>query len=129
MADKDVWAIAFTSKKRDPDGVLQARAAEITSILDGKVKVGCFDIKAAGAKEIAGEVGVRTHNLPAIRVFLSRARSASKVEVKGDGNDLRPAQAMADDVLKLCADNKPAEGGSALQKITLALGGGGGDEL
>jgi hypothetical protein len=80
-ADADVWAVAFTSKKKDPDGALVARATELASEVKGKVKVACVDMKKPGIKDLAGEVGVRSHNVPAVRVFLSRARAATKVSV------------------------------------------------
>lgn len=63
----------------DPEGLASA-ADGLMAELEGKVKVGCFDYKVN--KDLAGEFNVRKFNLPQIRIFVSRARSPSKVSMK-----------------------------------------------
>ena len=68
----------------DPEGLGDA-ANGLMAELEGKVKVGCFDYKVS--KDLAGEFGVRKFNLPQIRIFVSRARSPSKVSMKHEEED------------------------------------------
>ena len=128
MDDSHVWVVLFRSKKKDPDEKIPVLGEGLQAALTGKVGVACVDMKLPGIKDIAGEIGVRAHNLPAARVFMTRARSATKVEIKGEEGEFLPADTVAAATLAELADNGKAADGS-IEKITLAVGGSGGDEL
>lgn len=128
MDSAKVWVTLFRSKKKDPEEKIHPMCEELASALTGKVGVAHVDMKVSGMKDIGGEIGVRTHNVPCARVFLSRARSASKIDIKGDDGEFLPAGVIANSALAILGDNGKAADGS-FEKITLALGGGGGDEL
>ena len=68
----------------------------LQNTVQGKMKVGCIDIKSAGAKELGSEYNVRKHNVPQCRVLVSRARAASKVALNDDDGILFGADAIAE---------------------------------
>ena len=118
MMSSNCWAVLFTSSTRDVD-----EAIKITERLGASLpglSIATADVDAV--KAVCSEFNVRKRMIPRLLVFNSRARQASIVKMVDTTLDEVLAQVKAE-----LTENTKSDDGN-YEKLTLAIGGGGGDE-
>ena len=118
MMSSQCWAVLFTSSTRDV-----AEAVKITERLGASLPgLAIASADVDDVKAVCSEFNVRKRMIPRLLVFNSRARQASIVKMVDTTLDEVLTQVKAE----LTENAKDAEG--RYEKLTLAIGGGGGDD-
>uniref|UniRef100_A0A7S1CBA0 Uncharacterized protein n=1 Tax=Bicosoecida sp. CB-2014 TaxID=1486930 RepID=A0A7S1CBA0_9STRA len=125
LADRAVWLIGMVAGN-ERSAALESALTAVADELPG-VAVGIVDIRTA--KAVGSEFGVRKRKAPKLFAFLTRSRSAAEVALAEEAADVEgSAGAIAAAVRELLAQEGNEVVNGAYQKITLALGGAGGEQ-
>ena len=114
-------AVLFTSETREtPESLLDDIHAEMPGLLLAKADVD-------SVKAFSSEFNVRKRMVPRLLLFNARARQAHVIKLKDDGGGAVMASSVVSSLRSLLAENEQTADGQ-WQKLTLAIGGGGGDK-
>ena len=124
ISSKKCWAVLFVSRDRDCAAAIKL----IQRLHDSMPGLSIASADVDDVKAISSEFNVRKRMVPRLLIFNSRARQASIIKLKAEGDAEASLQEVFDMIREILSDNGNDEQGN-FEKVTLSIGGGGKDEV